>query len=231
MATPVEVVDDAVLSGRTRTTNNHAIAATHQAADSNAALPRHGRGGANAKAWRGDGVASASCGDGRIDDAALGCPEAGRAQFFGALTRTGRVRVLWRVASFWAALPSGLFAQKTLGTDQIISCGIGGGLFLSSRIEHRIVYGNRWLSIRFRPLLGAASSGRRPWSFRHSASRPGRGMVRRRGVRVRVHSTLVLSRVGKDWTEAHLTQGESGPSSDPRMPRPRRSIKQKRRLR
>jgi len=59
MATPVEVVDDAVLSGRTRTTNNHAIAATHQAADSNAALPRRERGAANAEAWRGDDVASA----------------------------------------------------------------------------------------------------------------------------------------------------------------------------
>ena len=54
MATPVEVVDDAVLSGRTRTTNNHAIAATHQAADSNAALPRRERGAANAEASRGD---------------------------------------------------------------------------------------------------------------------------------------------------------------------------------
>ena len=63
--------------------NQHPIAATRQgAADSNEALPRHGRGGAHAEAWRGDGVASASCGDGRIDDAALGCPEAGRAQFF-----------------------------------------------------------------------------------------------------------------------------------------------------
>ena len=112
--------------------------------------------------------------------------------------------------------------RQTLGTDQIISST--GGLFLSSRIEHRFVYGNRWLSVRFRPLLGAASSGTRPWSFRHSTSRTGRGTVGRRRVRVRVHSTLVLSRVGKDRTEPHLTQGESGPSSDPRTPRPRRSI-------
>ena len=97
-------------------------------------------------------------------------------------------------------------------------------VFLSSRIEHRFVYGNRWLSVRFRPLLGAASSGRRPWSFRHSTSRTGRGTVGRRRARVRVHSTLVLSRVGRDKTEPHLTQGESGPSSDPRTPRPRRSI-------
>ena len=40
--------------------NKHAIAAMHQgAADSNAALPRRGRGAANAEAWRGDDVASA----------------------------------------------------------------------------------------------------------------------------------------------------------------------------
>ena len=63
------------------------------------------------------------------------------------------------------------------------------------------------------------------------ARRRPRGTVGRRRVRVRVHSTLVLSRVRKDRTEPHLTQGESGPSSDPRTPRPRRSIKQKRRLR
>ena len=103
--------------------------------------------------------------------------------------------------------------------------------FLSSRIEHRFVSGNRWLSVRFRPLLGAASSGRRSWSFRHSASRAERCTVGRRRVRVRVHSTLVLSRVRKDRTEPHSTQGESGPSSDPRTPRPRHSIKQQRRLR
>ena len=113
-----------------------------------------------------------------------------------------------------------MFAHKTLGTDQIISCGTRDqGLFLSSRIEHRFVYGNRWLSVRFRPLLGAASSGTRPWPLRHPASRTGRGTVGRRRVRVRVHSTLVLSRVGKDKSEPHLTQGESGPSSDPRTPR------------
>ena len=53
-AAATEAVDDAVLSGRTRTTNNHAIATTHQAADSNAALPRRERGAANAEAWRGD---------------------------------------------------------------------------------------------------------------------------------------------------------------------------------
>ena len=34
--------------------NKHAIAATHQGADSNAALPRRGSGDANAEAWRGD---------------------------------------------------------------------------------------------------------------------------------------------------------------------------------
>ena len=39
--------------------NKHAIAATHQGADSNAALPRRERGAANAEAWRGDDVASA----------------------------------------------------------------------------------------------------------------------------------------------------------------------------
>ena len=62
--------------------NQHAIAATHQgAADSNAALPRRGRDAANAEAWRGDGVAPASCGAGRVDDVAL-LSEAGRAQFF-----------------------------------------------------------------------------------------------------------------------------------------------------
>jgi hypothetical protein len=106
-----------------------------------------------------------------------------------------------------------------------------GGLFLSSRIEHRFVYGNSWILVRFRPLLGAASSGTRPWPLRHPASRTGRGTVGRRRVRVRVHSTLVLSRVGRDKTEPHLTQEESGPSSDPRTPRPCCSMKQKRRLR
>ena len=46
--------------GELRLPNKHAIAATHQgAADSNAALPRRGRGAANAEAWRGDDVASA----------------------------------------------------------------------------------------------------------------------------------------------------------------------------
>ena len=33
-------------------------------------------------------------------------------------TRTGRVRVLWRVTSFWAALPGGLIAQTASRTDQ-----------------------------------------------------------------------------------------------------------------
>ena len=81
--------------GELRLPNKHAIAATHQgAADSNEALPRHGRGGAHAEAWRGDGVASASCGDGRVDDVAL-LSEAGE-QFFKSVlpSRTGRVRVL-----------------------------------------------------------------------------------------------------------------------------------------
>ena len=57
--------------GELRLPNKHAIAATHQGADSNAALPRRGRGAANAEAWRGDDVASASCGAGRVDDVAL----------------------------------------------------------------------------------------------------------------------------------------------------------------
>ena len=46
--------------GELRLPNKHAIAAFHQgAADSNEALPRRGRGAANAEAWRGDDVASA----------------------------------------------------------------------------------------------------------------------------------------------------------------------------
>ena len=149
----------------------------------------------------------------------------------GALRRQWRARVV-ACQKLWGSPFGHLFAQTDVGHR-------GGGdlvevwwrLFLSSRIEHIFVCGNRRLSIRFRPLLGAASSGRRPWSFRHSASRTGRGTIGRRRVRVRVHSTLVLSRVRKDKSEPHLTQGESGPSSDPRTPRPRRSIKQKRRLR
>ena len=202
----------------------------HQgAADSNEALPRHGRGGAHAEAWRGDGVASASCGDGRVDDVAL-LSEAGE-QFFKSVlsdTHWSRARVV-ACQKLWGSPSGHLFAQTDVGHEVVWR--FGGGLFLSSRIEHLFVYGNRRLSIRFRPLLGAASSGRRPWSFRHSASRTGRGTVGRRRVRVRVHSTLVLSRVRKDRTEPHLTQGESGPSSDPRTPRQRHSIKQKRRLR
>ena len=46
--------------GELRLPSKPAIAATHQgAADSNEALPRRGRGAANAEAWRGDDVASA----------------------------------------------------------------------------------------------------------------------------------------------------------------------------
>ena len=45
--------------GELRLPNKHAIAATHQAADSNAALPRRGRGAVRGEAWRGDDVASA----------------------------------------------------------------------------------------------------------------------------------------------------------------------------
>ena len=45
--------------GELRLPNKHAIAASHQAADSNAALPRRGRGAVRGEAWRGDDVASA----------------------------------------------------------------------------------------------------------------------------------------------------------------------------
>ena len=61
--------------GELRLPNKHAIAATHQAADSNAALPRRGRGAVRGEAWRGDDVASAlarghalGSGGGSIDD-------------------------------------------------------------------------------------------------------------------------------------------------------------------
>ena len=163
MATHVEVVDDAVLSGRTRTTNNHAIAATHQAADSNAALPRRERGAANAEAWRGDDVASAlarghgllgsgggGIGDGVDADLLRKCcsvgsscsrrvpgswaglaPRRPRPRRRAALsdkgeqssnrcspTRSGCVRLLWRLASFCAALPGGSFAQTASRTTK-----------------------------------------------------------------------------------------------------------------
>ena len=178
-------------------------------------------------------VAPASCGDGRVDDVALAL-RGRRAvfQFKSVLSDAhwSRARVV-ACQKLWGS-PSGHFVCADVGhrpNHPLWRWFVE--VFLSSRIEHRFVYGNRWFSDRFRPLLGAASSGRRSWSFRHSASRPGRGMVRRRGVRVRVHSTLVLSRVGNDKSEPHSTQEESGPSSDPRTPRRRRSIKQKRRLR
>ena len=45
--------------GELRLTNKHVIAATHQGADSNAALPRHRCGSIRGEAWRGDDVASA----------------------------------------------------------------------------------------------------------------------------------------------------------------------------
>ena len=77
--------------GELRLPNKHAIAATHQGADSNAALPRRGRGAVRGEAWRGDGVASASCGDGRVDDVALGSlSKAGRAQFFKSVLSDAR---------------------------------------------------------------------------------------------------------------------------------------------
>ena len=142
----------------------HAIAATHQAADSNAALPRRGRGAVRGEAWRGDDVASAlarghgllgsGCGgiDGGVDAdlvrkrcsvghvSRASRPAAGsgfvrrprrrRRAWLGSQlrgrrsspqcspTRTGRVRLLWRVTSFWAALPGGSFAQTASRTDQ-----------------------------------------------------------------------------------------------------------------
>ena len=107
--------------------NQHAIAATHQGADSNEVLARRGRCVAHAEAWRSDGVTSASCGDGRVDDVAL-LSEAGRAQFFKSVlsdanwswARVVACHELWGSPS---GPPGGLFAQKTLGTDQIISCG------------------------------------------------------------------------------------------------------------
>ena len=153
--------------GELRLPNKHAIAATHQAADSNAALPRRGRGAVRGEAWRGDDVASAlarghgllgsgggGIGDGVDADLLRKCCSVGSccsrrapgswvrlhaaaaasttsclarlsAQRQGeqssnrwSPTRTGRVRVLWRVTSFWAALPGGLIAQTASRTGQ-----------------------------------------------------------------------------------------------------------------
>ena len=96
MATPVEIVDDAVLSGRTRTTNNHAIAATHQAADSNAALPRRERGAANAEAWRGDASRPLRAATAASTTPLLAVQRQGEHSFSNRCspTVTGRVRVL-----------------------------------------------------------------------------------------------------------------------------------------
>ena len=87
--------------------NQHAIAANHQGADSNEALPRHGRGAVRGEAWRGDGVAPASCGDGRVDDVAL-LSEAGRAQFFKSVLSDAHWSCARVVAchELWAAPPA-----------------------------------------------------------------------------------------------------------------------------
>ena len=152
--------------GELRLPNKHAIAATHQAADSNAALPRRGRGAVRGEAWRGDDVASAlarghgllgsgggGMGDGvdadlvrktllrgpcvaRVAPGSRVRLRAAAASTTSCLarlsaqrqeeqssnrcspTRTGRVRVLWRVTSFWAALPGDFLAQTASRTGQ-----------------------------------------------------------------------------------------------------------------
>ena len=194
--------------GELRLPNKHAIAATHQgAADSNEAPPRRGRGAANAEAWRGDGVASASCDDGRVDDVAL-LSEAGRAAFqIGALRRAlSRARVV-ACQKLWGS-PSGrlVCAQDVghrpnhqlwritegfclVGLSTVLSMGIGG--FRSA----------------FDLCSGLLRQGRVPGHCDIQASRTGRGTVGSRRVRVRVHSTLVLSRVGKDKDGALFDPG------------------------
>ena len=91
--------------------NQHAIAATHQGADSNEVLARRGRCVAHAEAWRGDGVASTSYGAGRVDDVALGSlSKAGRAQFFKSVlsdAQRSRARVV-ACQKLWGS-PSGHF--------------------------------------------------------------------------------------------------------------------------
>ena len=102
--------------GELRLPSKPAIAATHQgAADSNEALPRHGRVGAHAEAWRGDGVASASCSDGRIDDAAL-LSEAGE-QFFKSVLSDAHWSRARAVAcqKLWGSPSGHLFAQTDVG--------------------------------------------------------------------------------------------------------------------
>ncbi len=123
--------------------NQHAIASTHQGADSNEALPRHGRGAVRAEAWRGDGVASVSCGDGRVDDVAL-LSEAGRAQFFKSVLSDAHWSRARAVAcqKLWGS-PSGHFVSDRrwaptkssaplevcfclVGLSTVLSTGIGG---------------------------------------------------------------------------------------------------------
>ena len=129
--------------GELRLPNKHAIAATHQgAADSNAALPRRGRGAVRGETWRGDGVASASCGAGRVDDVAL-LSEAGE-QFFKSVlsdAHWSRARVV-ACQKLWGS-PSGHFVSDRrwaptkssaplevcfclVGLSTVLSTGIGG---------------------------------------------------------------------------------------------------------
>ena len=101
--------------GELRLPNKHAIAATHQgAADSNAALPRRGRGAANAEAGRGD-ASRPLCGDGRVDDVAL-LSEAGE-QFFKSVlsdAHWSRARVV-ACQKLWGSRSGHLFAQTDVG--------------------------------------------------------------------------------------------------------------------
>ena len=85
---------------------------------------------------------------GRVDDVVLGSALSSRqgeqSSNRWSPTRAGRVRVLWRVTSFWAALPGGLIAQTASRTGQTKSGRIFRLTYKPSVLENSLAFRTFW---------------------------------------------------------------------------------------